>query len=178
MNDVGDVGKRKDWTVGVLVHRFWIRLVLSGLFDTPWHELLERNRGFARIETEFIRTLRTVVFPVIFQWLILLIGPYVAAKLGIYVADASKEASEFALKYAHLFSMMVYANLLLLEYMRRLAERLHDSIRDDRYLVGRQLYNYVVDGGGANPLDDGEQIDTTTDRRQTQQTTEQTTEVH
>lgn len=93
---------------------------------------------------DFHRALTKIVLPVLLELATSLAAPYVITRgvlplLGLPV---------HVLQYANLYAYQVYHGFVLLflgsKKVGRLAVQLHNAIRDDKYLVGRQLNNFEL----------------------------------
>ncbi|XP_019423520.1 PREDICTED: probable E3 ubiquitin ligase SUD1 [Lupinus angustifolius] len=136
----------QDWALGLIFLKIWTRLVmldhLMPLMDESWRAKFERVRenGFSRLQGLWV--LREIVLPIIMKLLTALCVPYVLAR-GVFPA----------LGYPLVVNSAVYRfawlGCLSFSFLCFCAKRfhvwftnLHNSIRDDRYLIGRRLHNF------------------------------------
>ncbi|OIV93295.1 hypothetical protein TanjilG_13122 [Lupinus angustifolius] len=155
----------QDWALGLIFLKIWTRLVHSSklapiyltkpssfiwvmldhlmpLMDESWRAKFERVRenGFSRLQGLWV--LREIVLPIIMKLLTALCVPYVLAR-GVFPA----------LGYPLVVNSAVYRfawlGCLSFSFLCFCAKRfhvwftnLHNSIRDDRYLIGRRLHNF------------------------------------
>lgn len=136
----------QDWALGLIFLKIWTRLVMLDhmmpLMDESWRVKFERVRddGFSRLQGLWV--LREIVLPIIMKLLTALCVPYVLAR-GVFPA----------LGYPLVVNSAVYRfawlGCLSFSFVCFCAKRfhvwftnLHNSIRDDRYLIGRRLHNF------------------------------------
>lgn len=136
----------QDWALGLIFLKIWTRLVMLDhmmpLMDESWRIKFERVRddGFSRLQGLWV--LREIVLPIIMKLLTALCVPYVLAR-GVFPA----------LGYPLVVNSAVYRfawlGCLSFSFVCFCAKRfhvwftnLHNSIRDDRYLIGRRLHNF------------------------------------
>ncbi|GMH02871.1 hypothetical protein Nepgr_004710 [Nepenthes gracilis] len=139
----------QDWALGLIFLKIWTRLVMLDhmlpLVDGSWRVKFERVRedGFSRLQCLWV--LREIVLPILMKLLTALCVPYVLAR-GVFPV----------LGYPLLVNSAVYRfawlGCLCLSFLCFCAKRfhvwftnLHNSIRDDRYLIGRRLHDFGED---------------------------------
>ena len=153
----------QDWAIGLVFLKIWARLVLLGMFgDGPWRENLEAVQadGWRRLRAGF--ALRAVTLPAADVLLTTLCVPYVLSRGGLpLVAGAASAAaapawlrrwaSPLALGAARRWAFAAY---VLARGVHKASPhaaawlaRVHDKVRDDKYMVGRRLHNI---GGGTD----------------------------
>ncbi|EPS69519.1 hypothetical protein M569_05245, partial [Genlisea aurea] len=136
----------QDWALGLIFLKIWTRLVMLDqmipLVDESWRVKFERVRedGFSRLQGLWV--LREIVFPIIMKLLTALCVPYVVSRgifpiLG-YPLLVNSAVYRFAWLGCLLFSLLYLCGQRFHIWFRNL----HNSIRDDRYLIGRRLHNY------------------------------------
>ncbi|RLN05054.1 putative E3 ubiquitin ligase SUD1 isoform X1 [Panicum miliaceum] len=127
------------WFLGLQLLKFWTKLVhltrvapfLVSVIDQRWDRKLTQARedGFSGLRAMWV--LRDILMPIIVKLLSALCVPYVLAKGIAPVFGYSATVNSAVLRFAWLGSLAM------------LVVRLHDSIRDERYLVGQRLQNYT-----------------------------------
>lgn len=112
------------------------------LVDDSWRVKFERVRedGFSRLQGLWV--LREIVFPIIMKLLTALCVPYVLSR-GIfpifgYPLVVNSAVYRFAWLGCLVFSVLYFCAKRFHVWFTNL----HNSIRDDRYLIGRRLHNY------------------------------------
>lgn len=112
------------------------------LVDESWRIKFERVRedGFSRLQGLWV--LKEIVFPIIMKLLTALCVPYVLARgvfpvLG-YPLVVNSAVYRFAWLGCLCFSLLCFCAKRFHVWFTNL----HNSIRDDRYLIGRRLHNY------------------------------------
>jgi E3 ubiquitin-protein ligase MARCH6 len=112
------------------------------LMDESWRVKFERVRedGFSRLQGLWV--LREIVLPIIMKLLTALCVPYVLARgmfpaLG-YPLVVNSAVYRFAWLGCLSFSFVCFCAKRFHVWFTNL----HNSIRDDRYLIGRRLHNF------------------------------------
>ncbi|XP_057963667.1 probable E3 ubiquitin ligase SUD1 isoform X2 [Malania oleifera] len=139
----------QDWALGLIFLKIWTRLVMLDhmmpLVDESWRTKFERVRddGFSRLQGLWV--LQEIVLPIIMKLLTALCVPYVLAR-GVfpifgYPLVVNSAVYRFAWLGCLCFSCLCFcAKRFHVWFMN-----LHNSIRDDRYLIGRRLHNFGED---------------------------------
>nr|CAD1831785.1 unnamed protein product [Ananas comosus var. bracteatus] len=124
----------------------WTRLVMldqmAPLVDESWRRKFERVRedGFSRLRGLWV--LREIVIPIISKLLTALCVPYVFAK-GIFpVFGYPLIVNSAVYRFAWLGCLVLSAVYFCGRRFHTWFTNLHNSIRDDRYLIGRRLHNF------------------------------------
>ncbi|KAI9388665.1 hypothetical protein POPTR_009G099400v4 [Populus trichocarpa] len=136
----------QDWALGLIFLKIWTRLVMLDqmmpLVDESWRIKFERVRedGFSRLQGLWV--LQEIVFPIIMKLLTALCVPYVLSRgvfpvLG-YPLAVNSAVYRFAWLGCLCFSLLCFCGKRFHVWFTNL----HNSIRDDRYLIGRRLHNY------------------------------------
>ncbi|TVU43862.1 hypothetical protein EJB05_10362 [Eragrostis curvula] len=134
----------KFWTI--LVH--WTRTVpfLAYFIDERWDRKLTQVRedGFSGLRTMWV--VQDVLMPITVKLLSGLCVPYVLAKGVFPIFGYSAAVNSTVHRFAWLGSLAVCALYQLGRLVSRFVVKLHDSIRDERYLIGQRLQNYADNG--------------------------------
>lgn len=143
-NETPYLSLHQDWALGLLLIKLWTRIALAGGFDTQWRERFERARegGIMGLGPNFVRTIREVVIPVLSRILVALSVPHAISRGLLPLLGASAFVSSVVHRYIYLWIAISYLIFELTRYSIAMIHSLHDSIRDDKYLVGRRLYNF------------------------------------
>ncbi|KAL0699035.1 hypothetical protein Bca4012_055157 [Brassica carinata] len=153
----------QDWALGLIFLKIWTTLII--LLDDTWKAKFERVEvdGFSRLQGLWV--LKEIVSPIVMKLLTALCVPYVLARgvfpmLGYpltvnstvyrfaWIGCLSASLLCFCAKKCHdWFIDLLGASIFSLvgDSIRRLHVwfgNLHNSIRDDRYLIGRRLHNF------------------------------------
>ncbi|XWS62930.1 hypothetical protein CRYUN_Cryun06bG0052800 [Craigia yunnanensis] len=139
----------QDWALGLIFLKICTRLVMLDhmmpLVDESWRIKFERVRedGFSRMQGLWV--LREIVFPIIMKLLTALCVPYVLVRgvfpvLG-YPLVVNSAVYRFAWLGCLCFSLLCFCAKRFHVWFTNL----HNSTRDDRYLVGRRLHNFGED---------------------------------
>lgn len=136
----------QDWALGLIFLKIWTRLVMLDhmmpLVDESWRVKFERVRedGFSRLQGLWV--MREIVFPIIMKLLTALCVPYVLARGVFPVFGYPLVVNSAVYRFAWLgclsFSMLCFCAKRFHVWFTNL----HNSIRDDRYLIGRRLHNF------------------------------------
>ncbi|XP_020109239.1 probable E3 ubiquitin ligase SUD1 isoform X2 [Ananas comosus] len=136
----------QDWALGLIFLKIWTRLVMldqmAPLVDESWRRKFERVRedGFSRLRGLWV--LREIVIPIISKLLTALCVPYVFAK-GIFpVFGYPLIVNSAVYRFAWLGCLVLSAVYFCGRRFHTWFTNLHNSIRDDRYLIGRRLHNF------------------------------------
>ncbi|KAK8364234.1 hypothetical protein V6Z12_A03G216200 [Gossypium hirsutum] len=139
----------QDWALGLIFLKIWTRLVMLDhmmpLVDESWRIKFERVRedGFSRLQGLWV--LREIVFPIIMKLLTALCLPYVLARGVFPVLGYPLVVNSAVYRFAWLgclgFSFLCFCAKRFHVWFTNL----HNSIRDDRYLIGRRLHNFGED---------------------------------
>nr|XP_043624810.1 probable E3 ubiquitin ligase SUD1 [Erigeron canadensis] len=139
----------QDWAFGLIFLKIWTQLVMldqmAPLVDDSWHLKFERVRenGFSGLQGVWV--LREIVIPIIMKLLTALCFPYVLAR-GVfpifgYPLVVNSAVYRFAWVGCLGFSLVCFCA----KRFHAWVTDLHNSIRDDRYLIGRRLHNFDED---------------------------------
>ncbi|XP_004972376.1 probable E3 ubiquitin ligase SUD1 isoform X2 [Setaria italica] len=141
------------WFLGLQLLKFWTKLVrwtrvapfLAYFIDERWDRKLSQARedGFSGLRAMWV--LRDILMPMIVKLLSAVCVPYVLAKVVAPVLGYSAPVNSAVLRFAWLGSLAMCVLCYIAKVLCRLVVRLHDSIRDERYLVGQRLQNYYTD---------------------------------
>ncbi|XP_011625609.1 probable E3 ubiquitin ligase SUD1 isoform X2 [Amborella trichopoda] len=145
----------QDWALGLIFLKIWMRLVVP-LIDESWRVKLERVRadGFYRLQGAWV--LKEVVGPILIKLLTVLCVPYVLAR-GLFPAlGYSLVVNSAVYRFAWVGCLCLALLCFCIRRFHVWFTNLHNSIRDDRYLIGRRLHNFGEDAPLNNPLKDGE----------------------
>nr|GMC81029.1 probable E3 ubiquitin ligase SUD1 isoform X1 [Ipomoea batatas] len=139
----------QDWALGLIFLKIWTRLVMLDqmmpLVDDSWRTKFERVRqdGFSRLQGFWV--LREIVVPIIMKLLTALCVPYVLARGVFPILGYPLVVNSAVYRFAWLgclgFSLLWFCAKRFHVWFTNL----HNSIRDDRYLIGRRLHNYGED---------------------------------
>ncbi|KAG7540451.1 Zinc finger RING-CH-type [Arabidopsis thaliana x Arabidopsis arenosa] len=132
----------QDWALGLIFFKIWTRLVMLDymlpIVDDSWRAKFERVRedGFSRLQGLWV--LREIVFPIVMKLLTALCVPYVLARGVFPMLGYPLVVNSAVYRFAWIGCLSV---ILFCFWFRNL----HNSIRDDRYLIGRRLHNFGED---------------------------------
>ncbi|XP_076928553.1 putative E3 ubiquitin ligase SUD1 [Bidens hawaiensis] len=139
----------QDWALGLIFLKIWTRLVMMDhvlpLANDTWRVKFERVRdnGFSRLQGFWV--LREIVVPIVMKLLTALCIPYVLARGVFPVFGYPLVVNSAVYRFAWLgclgFSLLCFCAKRFHVWFTNL----HNSIRDDRYLIGRRLHNFGED---------------------------------
>ncbi|KAF5814057.1 putative transcription factor C2H2 family [Helianthus annuus] len=146
----------QDWALGLIFLKIWTRLVMMDhmlpLADDSWRVKFERVRdnGFSRLQGFWV--LREIVVPIVMKLLTALCIPYVLARGVFPVFGYPLVVNSAVYRFAWLgclgFSLLCFCAKRFHIWFTNL----HNSIRDDRYLIGRRLHNFGEDKQETPPV--------------------------
>ncbi|KAM0840037.1 hypothetical protein ACQ4PT_059930 [Festuca glaucescens] len=139
------------WFLGRLLLKFWTKLAhwrtdasfLAYFIDGRWDPKLTRARedGFAGLRAMWV--LQDVLVPITMKLVTALGVPYMLAK-GLFPRFGYSDAvNSVVYHFAWLGSLAVCALCYLAKAFYRVLVKLHDSIRDERYIIGQRLQDYT-----------------------------------
>ncbi|KAL6494705.1 putative E3 ubiquitin ligase sud1 [Orobanche gracilis] len=136
----------QDWALGLIFLKIWTRMVMLDhmmpLVDDSWRVKFERVRehGFSRLQGLWV--LREIVFPIIMKLLTALCIPYVLSRGVFPIFGYPLVVNSAVYRYAWLGCLLFSVLYFCAKRFHVWFTNLHNSIRDDRYLIGRRLHNY------------------------------------
>lgn len=112
------------------------------LVDESWRIKFERVRedGFSGLQGLWV--LREIVFPIIMKLLTALCLPYVLARGVFPVLGYPLIVNSAVYRFAWLGCLCISLLCFCAKRFHVWFTNLHNSIRDDRYLIGRRLHNF------------------------------------
>lgn len=115
------------------------------LVDESWRVKFERVRedGFSRLQGLWV--LREIVFPIVMKLLTALCVPYVLARGVFPVLGYPLVVNSAVYRFAWLGCLSLSLLCFCAKRFHVWFTNLHNSIRDDRYLIGRRLHNFGED---------------------------------
>ncbi|GAB4838711.1 Probable E3 ubiquitin ligase sud1 [Ancistrocladus abbreviatus] len=139
----------QDWALGLIFLKIWTRLVMLDhmmpLVDNSWRVKFERVRedGFSRLQGVWV--LREIVLPILMKLLTALCVPYVLAKGVFPVLGYPLIVNSAVYRFAWIGCLSLSTFYFCAKRSHVWFTNLHNSIRDDRYLIGRRLHNFGED---------------------------------
>ncbi|KAI3854524.1 hypothetical protein MKW92_008206 [Papaver armeniacum] len=125
----------QDWALGLIFLKIWTRLVMldhmTPLVDESWRLKFER--------------VRDDVIPIVMKLLTALCVPYVFARGLFPVLGYSLIVNSAVYRLAWVGSLSFSVIFFCAKRFHLWFTNLHNSIRDDRYLIGRRLHNFGED---------------------------------
>ena len=98
---------------------------------------------FGLLQVPFLLAFKEVLWPVLKPMLLLLALPYAITRGVVPFLDLSPAKMQALHIYGFAVEYIVVLAYYCLQHLHAALQRLHNSIRDDRYLVGRQLNNFL-----------------------------------
>ncbi|XP_010447144.1 PREDICTED: probable E3 ubiquitin ligase SUD1 [Camelina sativa] len=136
----------QDWALGLMFWKIWTRLVLLDhmrpIVDDSWREKFERVRedGFLRLQGLWV--LKEIEFPIMMKLLTALCVPYVLARGVFPMLGYPVVVNSAVYRFAWIGCLSVMLFCFCAKRCNVWFRNLHNSIRDDRYLIGRRLDNF------------------------------------
>eukprot|EP01018_Ginkgo_biloba_P022939 Gb_33866 [translate_table: standard] len=144
----------QDWALGLVFLKIWTRLVMLGqmapLADESWRIKFDQVRadGFSRLRGLWV--LREIVAPILMKLLTALCVPYVLARGLFPILGYSLIINSAVYRFAWLGCLSLGLLWYCMKRFHQWFMNLHNSIRDDRYLIGRRLHNFGENNTEAN----------------------------
>ncbi|KAM7250362.1 hypothetical protein ACFE04_022245 [Oxalis oulophora] len=139
----------QDWALGLIFLKIWTKLVMLDhmmpLVDESWRLKFERVRedGFSRLQGLWI--LQEIVFPIMMKLLTALCVPYVLSRGVFPVFGYPLVINSAVYRFAWLGCLSLSLICFCAKRFHVWFTNLHNSIRDDRYLIGRRLHDFGED---------------------------------
>lgn len=135
----------QDWALGLLLLKVWTCIAVTGGLGNKWRERVLRARqgDIIGVNQNFPRTMREVVLPVLFSVITALSVPYSFARGILPLLGAGRWVSNLVCRYAYLVITCLCCCFESMRYSVSILRDLHDSIRDEKYLMGKKLYNFM-----------------------------------
>jgi E3 ubiquitin-protein ligase MARCH6 len=136
----------QDWALGLVFLKIWTRLVMLGqitpLADERWRIRFEQVRtdGFANLRGFWV--LKEIIAPILIRLLVALCVPHIFARWIFPSLGYSLIVNSAVNRFAWLGCLGIAVIWYGVKRLRQWLLDLHNSIRDDRYLVGRRLHNF------------------------------------
>lgn len=120
------------------------------LMDDSWRVKFERVRddGFSRLQGLWV--LKEIVLPIIMKLLTALCVPYVLARGVFPVFGYPLVVNSAVYRFAWLGCLSISLLCFCAKRFHVWFTNLHNSIRDDRYLIGRRLHNFGEEASRKN----------------------------
>ncbi|KAE8667447.1 putative E3 ubiquitin ligase SUD1 [Hibiscus syriacus] len=135
----------QDWALGLIFLKIWTRLVMLDhmmpLVDESWREKLERVREDGFLDCRAFGCCE-IVCPIIMKLLTALCVPYVLARGVFPVLGYPLVVNSAVYRFAWLGCLCFSCLCFCANRFHVWFTNLHNSIRDDRYLIGRRLHNF------------------------------------
>ncbi|KAI3753117.1 hypothetical protein L2E82_25162 [Cichorium intybus] len=148
----------QDWALGLIFLKIWTRLVMLDhmmpLMDDTWRVKFERVRedGFSRLQAFWV--LKEIVVPIMMKLLTALCVPYVLARGVFPVFGYPLVVNSAVYRFAWVGCLGLSLVCFCGKRFHVWFSNLHNSIRDDRYLIGRRLHNFGEDNHKSNDDDE------------------------
>jgi len=137
-----------DYAFGLLYLKLWYRLIMINGVSSSWKSKFEQVKanGFANLQ--FWNVFHTILFPIVKFLLLMLCIPYcVGIIAGSMVPGSSLEGTWVAElltgRILYLYWTVQVLTLVCIICVFNWVSELHRQIRDDKYLVGQRLHNFV-----------------------------------
>ncbi|CAN6826626.1 unnamed protein product [Brassica oleracea] len=130
----------QDWALGFILLKIWTTLII--LLDDSWKAKFERveEDGFSRLQGLWV--LKEIVSPILMKLLTALCVPYVLAKGVFPMLGCPLVVNSAVYRFAWIGCLSASLFFPCAKRCHVWFINLHNSIRDDRYLLGRRLLNF------------------------------------
>ncbi|KAJ4898989.1 putative E3 ubiquitin ligase SUD1 [Raphanus sativus] len=131
----------QDWALGLIFTNIWTRLVMLQIVDDSWRAKFERVKedGFSRLQGLWV--LREIVLPIVMKLLTALCVPYVLARGVFPMLGCPLVVNSAVYRFAWIGCLTASLLCFCAKRCHVWFRDLHDSIRDDRYIIGQRLHN-------------------------------------
>ena len=139
--------------MGVLLLRFLYKSVIADGLELPfpaiavWRARMQPLQQLGILHVPLQTALKDMIWPVARVFGLLLSVPYVLTRGVIPLFKLPAETTQQAFLWSYWVEVGLLLGCLLMKHALRGARRLHNSIRDERYLIGKQLQNLVHRAG-------------------------------
>uniref|UniRef100_A0A175YF66 RING-type E3 ubiquitin transferase n=1 Tax=Daucus carota subsp. sativus TaxID=79200 RepID=A0A175YF66_DAUCS len=139
----------QDWALGLIFLKIWTRLVMLDhrlpLVDESWRLKFERvkENGFTRLQGFWV--LQEIVIPILKNLLTALSVPYILARGVFPIFGYPLIINSAVYRFAWLGCLVLGLVCFCAKRFHVWVTNLHNSIRDDLYLIGRRLHNFRED---------------------------------
>ncbi|KAG2245045.1 hypothetical protein Bca52824_093108 [Brassica carinata] len=141
----------QDWALGLIFTKIWTRLVNNNnghvmlqIVDDSWSAKFERVKedGFSRLQGYgYLEILREIVLPVMMKLLTALCVPYVLARGVFPMLGCPLVVNSAVYRFAWIGCLSASLLFFCAKRCHVWFRTLHNSICDDRYIIGQRLHN-------------------------------------
>ena len=137
----------QDWACGVLLAKICYKIAtiegnLPG-YLTSWRARIQHVQHVGITKVPFTVAFSQLLWPMIKPLGVLLAVPYAVTRGIVPWLNLEAEEMQNLYNFGFAFEYVVVVCYHCLQHVRTALHRLHNSIRDDRYLIGRQLNNFL-----------------------------------
>ncbi|CAN7015799.1 unnamed protein product [Brassica rapa subsp. trilocularis] len=127
----------QDWALGLIILKIWTRLMV----DDSWRAKFERVKedGFSRLQGLWV--LREIVLPVVMKLVTALCVPHVLARGVFPMLGCTLVVNSAVYRFAWIGCLSASLLCFCAKRCHVWFRNLHNSIRDDRYIIGQRLHN-------------------------------------
>ncbi|CAF2031933.1 unnamed protein product [Brassica napus] len=127
----------QDWALGLFILQIWTRLMV----DDSWRAKFERVKedGFSRLQGLWV--LREIVLSVVMKLLTALCVPHVLARGVFPMLGCPLVVNSAVYRFAWIGCLSASLLCFCAKRCQVWFRNLHNSIRDDRYIIGQRLHN-------------------------------------
>ncbi|CAA7019944.1 unnamed protein product [Microthlaspi erraticum] len=135
-----------DWALGLIFWKIWTRLVmldhLLPVVGRSWRAKFKRVRddGFSKLQ--MLWALREIVYPIVMKLLTALCVPYVLARGVFPILGYPLVVNSAVYRFAWIGCLSVRLFCFCAKRCLVWVWKLHNSIRDERYVIARRLHNF------------------------------------
>lgn len=137
----------QDWACGVLLAKISFKIATSEgtlpRYVACWRDRIHLVQRLGVTQIPFTVAFSQILWPAIKPLALLLAIPYAVSRGIVPWLDLKAEEMQILYTYGFALEYVVLLCYYCLQHVRAALHRLHNSIRDDRYLIGRQLNNFL-----------------------------------
>lgn len=137
----------QDWACGLLICKVCLKILTTEGNMPPylvmWRHRIQRVQRIGLTQVSLSMALHEVLWPIMKPLAVLLAVPQAISRGIVPYLNLSTKQMQATYVYGFAFEYIVLVACLGSKYVAKGLHKLHNSIRDDRYLVGRQLNNFL-----------------------------------
>ena len=137
----------QDWACGLLLLKVFYKIA-SSEGNLPqslilWRERFQHVQRIGITKVPFRVAFNQILWPMIKPMAYLLVIPYAITRGIVPLLDLPTEEMQSIYVFGFTLEYVGVVGYYSMQHVRKALWHLHNSIRDDRYLVGRQLNNFL-----------------------------------
>eukprot|EP01114_Cavostelium_apophysatum_P014850 TRINITY_DN3947_c0_g1_i1.p1 TRINITY_DN3947_c0_g1~~TRINITY_DN3947_c0_g1_i1.p1 ORF type:complete len:971 (+),score=131.83 TRINITY_DN3947_c0_g1_i1:87-2999(+) len=130
------------WALGLVLLKFWFRLVTFEAYPTRWGETFENVRENGILGVQFGEIVREILVPILEPLLLVITVPYLIANGLFPLLGATLEGQSYF--YRHIYFVILMACLCgkSISWLGEWWPKFKQSVIDEKFLIGQRLHNF------------------------------------